>query len=149
MLALLLMLLELSVEVTAVTMLVDVVSVAHGVPAIISGGGGCGGDVGPLTSSAQGTGEPGGVTGVEYVGRRIVMSFGMGPGFRLLGGRDELSPPPEPKPSEEESERLRPFEDDEVAPTISISASSTIMRLSILKGLPAKVKINYFFWLKT
>lgn len=145
MLVLLLILVVVSVEVTAVTTLVDVVSEAAAGVVGVDRAGGKSGDVGRLT--AQGTGELGGVLVGEYEGRRTVISFGMGPGLRLLGGRDELSPPPEPRPpdSELESDRLRPFEDDEVAPTMSISASSTIMRLSILKGLPVTRDDNIYY----
>ena len=94
-------------------------------------------------SSVQGMGELGGVFGGEYVGRRTVTSLGMGPGLRLLGGRVELRPPPGPKLPESERERFKPLEADDVAPTMSISASSTIiMRLSILNGLPVDEKTS-------
>ena len=69
-----------------------------------------------------------------YEGRRTITSFGMGPGFLLLGGglgEDE------PVLSDCGKVRLRPpFDVEDVAPTMSISASSTIILLSILKGLP-------------
>lgn len=164
--------LDVIVDVTAVTTLVDVVSdviiivgVGIGVSVVVvvefrlsmiapkkliggrGGRGGRGGDMGPLMSSDQGMGEPGGVLGGEYEGRRTVMSFGRGPGFRLFGR--ELMPTGARFPtSDTERARLRPLEEDEVAPTMSMSASSTIMRLSILNGLPVardKEIRRYFF----
>ena len=141
-------------DVTAVTTLVPVVRDVIGelrldvkflatlLRALAEGesGGGSGGDVGLLIVSHQGTGEPGGVLGGEYEGRRTVTSFGMGPGFRLFGSLEEFRPAPTLFPSETDKERFIPFELDEFAPTISMSASSTIIRLSILNGLPVNGK---------
>lgn len=99
-------------------------------------GGGSGGELGRLTSCAQGIGELGGVLiGDGLEGLRY--SLGIGPGFLLLIGRAARFP------TSEAAARFRLLEGTFISIT---SASSTVMRLSILNGLP---KNENFFDNKT